>query len=140
MTSIVVHIITLFNFFFYICVCICLLKHVMKQLTLIFFQFKTLKPYLKLFLIYFSFFLETQDDDDDYGNGRTRLGGPLSMDNDSDDNLEDDEPTMMRTPSNNLPLPTSRSNNNNNNNTAIYYSNQQNSSKKDPFKMEVVDF
>ncbi|CAO1389921.1 unnamed protein product [Diamesa hyperborea] len=83
---------------------------------------------------------EDDDDDDDYGNGRTRLGGPLSMDNDSDDNLEDDEPTMMRTPSNNLPLPTSRSNNNNNNNTAIYYSNQQNSSKKDPFKMEVVDF
>ncbi|CAH1717250.1 unnamed protein product [Chironomus riparius] len=69
---------------------------------------------------------QDDDDDDDYGNGKTRIGGPLAT-SDSEDNVDDDEPMTMT------------SKNNNNNNLKIYYNNHQNSSKK-PFKMEIVDF
>jgi hypothetical protein len=71
-------------------------------------------------------------DDDEYGNGKTRIGGPLAQ-SDSEDNLDEDEPMTMG----NMKNMTTR--NNNNNNLKIYYNNHQNSSKK-PFKMEVVDF
>ncbi|CRL04797.1 CLUMA_CG017853, isoform A [Clunio marinus] len=71
------------------------------------------------------------DDDEEYGNGNTRLGGPLAT-SDSEDDPDEDEPMTMG----NMKNITTR---NNNNNLKIYYNNHQNSSKK-PFKMEIVDF
>lgn len=71
-------------------------------------------------------------DDEEYGNGKTRIGGPLAT-SDSEDNIDEDEPMTMGNMKN------SNRNMNNNNNLKIYYNNHQNSSKK-PFKMEVVDF
>jgi hypothetical protein len=70
-------------------------------------------------------------DEDEFGNGRSRIGGPVAT-SDSEENLDDDEPMTMTSKNNNT---------NNNNNLKIYYNNhqQQNSSKK-PFKMEIVDF
>jgi hypothetical protein len=73
-------------------------------------------------------------DDDDYGNGKSRIGGPLAT-SDSEDNVDDDEPMTMTSKNNNI----NSNSNNNNNNLKIYYNNHQNSSKK-PFKMEIVDF
>ncbi|KAG5684211.1 hypothetical protein PVAND_013450 [Polypedilum vanderplanki] len=74
---------------------------------------------------------QDDDDDDDFGNGKTRIDGPVAT-SDSEDNIDDDEPMTMTSKNNNL-------NSNNNNNLKIYYNNHQNSSKK-PFKMEIVDF
>lgn len=71
-------------------------------------------------------------DDDDYGNGKSRIGGPLGQ-SDSEDNVDDDEPMTM----DKLSSPNKK--NNNNNNMKIYYSNHQKSSKK-KFEMDVVDF
>lgn len=80
-------------------------------------------------------FRHTIQDDEEFGNGKARIGGPLaSSDCESEDNLDEDEPMTMG----NMKNMTTR-NNNNNNNLKIYYNNHQNSSKK-PFKMEVVDF
>lgn len=72
-------------------------------------------------------------DDEEYGNGKARIGGPLAT-SDSEDNIDEDEPMTMGNMKN-----STRNMNNNNNNLKIYYNNHQNSSKK-PFKMEVVDF
>lgn len=68
-------------------------------------------------------------DEDEFGNGRSRIGGPVAT-SDSEDNLDDDEPMTM----------TSKNNTNNNNNLKIYYNNHQQNSAKKPFKMEIVDF
>lgn len=69
-------------------------------------------------------------DEDDFGNGRSRIGGPVAT-SDSEDNLDDDEPMTMTSKNNNT---------NNNNNLKIYYNNHQQNSSKKPFKMEIVDF
>lgn len=74
-----------------------------------------------------------EQDDDDYGNGNSRIGGPVAT-SDSDDNIDEDEPMTMG----NMKNATAR-NINNNNNLKIYYNNHQNSSKKS-FEMKVVDF
>lgn len=77
-------------------------------------------------------------DDEDYGNGKVRIGGPLTTQNtsDSEDNADEDEPMTIGKMTN-----ATSKNSNNNNNLKIYYNNHQNQdSSKKFFKMEVVDF
>lgn len=82
---------------------------------------------------FFDLFIQ---DDEDFGNGKARIGGPLMGTSDSEDNLEEDEPMTMG----NIMNMTAK-NTNNNNNLKIYYNNHQNqNSSKKSFKMEVVDF
>lgn len=71
-------------------------------------------------------------DEEEFGNGKSRIGGPVAN-SDSEDNLDDDEPMTMTSKNNN-------NNNNNSNNLKIYYNNHQQNSSKKPFKMEIVDF
>lgn len=73
-------------------------------------------------------------DDEEYGNGKSRMGGQLAT-SDSEEHLDEDEPMTMKHMS-----AMKNNNGSNNNNLQIYYNNHQKKSSKKPFKMEVVDF